>query len=708
MVPIITERKRKQRILIADDSEMNRSILTDMLEDRFEIIEAEDGVKAVAILQEYGTDIDLVLLDIVMPEMDGFQVLEVMNARHWIDDIPVIIISSEAATSHGERAYSLGCTDFINRPFDALVVHRRVVNTILLYAKQKKLAGMVADQIYEKERQSDMMIDVLSHIVEFRNGESAQHVLNVRTLTNRFLSRLVEKTDRYHLTRADVSRIATAASLHDVGKIAVPSEVLNKPGRFTPEEFAVMKTHPVIGSQMLDQLPGFYQDDPLVRVARDICRWHHERWDGRGYPDGLKGDEIPISAQVVALADVYDALTSERVYKPPLPHQKATEMILNGECGIFNPLLLECLQDVADSLPEELSNAGKSRINAVSILKLETEMRGHEGLSASERTLQLLEHERMKYSFFAAMSQEIQFEYTLDPPMVTLNTWGAQKLGLKESILDPLHNEQVQERLELAGLAGLIRALRSTTPTQPVVKHDCRIGVEGESRWFQVIARATWTQDEPPQYAGAIGKAVDIHDSRMKLAELERRATHDSMTGLLNHASARERIVALLADHPDRQFALAILDLDYFKSANDTYGHYFGDQVLKYLSGRLQECIRDADIAARVGGDEFLLFLEYRGDLEPIINRIHSFLAEGAYQQFPISVSMGVSWTDLAGTDYQALFQAADQALYVVKQSGRGRYSFFDGTMRDALSTSTISPIDGGETPAGNTQKGAK
>ena len=697
----------KEKILIADDSEMNRSILTDMLEDKYEIIEAEDGAKAVAILQEHCTDISLVLLDIVMPEMDGFQVMEVMNNRHWIDDIPVIIISSETAAGHVERAYSLGCTDFISRPFDALVVHRRVVNTILLYAKQKKLVGMVTEQIYEKERQSDMMIDILSHIVEFRNGESAQHVLNVRVLTDLFLSRLVEKTDRYHLSRSEVSRISTAASLHDVGKIAVPSEVLNKPGRFTPEEFAIMKTHPVIGSQMLDQLPGYYHDDPLVRTARDICRWHHERWDGRGYPDGLAGDDIPISAQVVALADVYDALTSERVYKPPLSHQRATEMILGGECGTFNPLLLDCLRDLSDSLPQELRSAGKGRVSAAAISNLEKEMHGKEGLSASERTLHLLEHERMKYSFFATMSQEIQFEYTPDPPMVTLNAWGAHKLGLKETILDPLHNPQVLSRLELAGLEGLIRALHTTTPSQPVVKYDCRIGVDGESRWFQVIARATWTADDPPQYAGAIGKAVDIHESRMKLAELERRATHDTLTGLLNHASARERIQARLAGHPEEQFALAILDLDHFKSANDTYGHIFGDRVLKYLASRIQESIRGEDIAARVGGDEFLIFLEYRGDLEAIISRIYASLSGSNFEQFRISVSMGVSRTETVGTDYQTLFQAADQALYVVKGSGKGRYQFFMDAMEDNA-LSVISPIDGGGQPAADEKGGAQ
>ena len=704
MDSINTEQKRRQTILIADDSEMNRSILADMLEGTYEIIEAEDGLKAVAALQQHETDIDLVLLDIVMPDMDGFQVLEVMNARHWIDNIPVIMISAETATSHVERAYSLGCTDFISRPFDALVVHRRVVNTILLYAKQKKLVAMVTDQIYEKERQSGLMIDILSHIVEFRNGESAQHVINVRTLSDLFLSRLVEKTDRYHLTRADISRITTAASLHDVGKIAIASEILNKPGRLTPEEFEIMKTHSAIGSQMMDDLPRFYQDDPLVKVARDICRWHHERYDGRGYPDGLVGDEIPISAQVVALADVYDALTSARVYKPAFSHEKAAEMILGGECGTFNPLLLECLRDIASSLPERLRDVGSARVSPTSISNLETEMHRYEELSASERTLRLLEHERMKYSFFAAMSQEIQFEFTMDPPMVTLNAWGAHKLELHETILSPMQDSQVLKCLVAEDQEALVAALHATTPAQPVVKRDCRINIKGDPRWYQVIARATWSSTDPPQYTGAIGKAIDVHDSRLKLVELERRASHDPLTGLLNHASARERIQGLLEEYPHKKFALAILDLDRFKSANDTYGHIFGDQVLRYLAGKLRECIRGEDIAARVGGDEFIIFLNYEGDVEPIIKRIFNSLSGGFYEQFPISVSMGVARTELVGTDYQSLLQSADQALYSVKRTDKGHYRFFDRAMKAMFSV--ISPIDGSADSAAAEEKG--
>ena len=263
----------------------------------------------------------------------------------------------------------------------------------------------------------------------------------------------------------------------------------------------------------------------------------------------------------------------------------------------------------------------------------------------------------MKYSFFAAMSQEIQFEYTVNPPIVTLNTWGANRLGLKETVMDPLHNAKVEAIMNPGSLEGLIKALRSTTPAQPIVKYECKTLHEGEERWCRIIARATWSADEPPQYTGAIGKAVDIHDSQMKLAALERLASHDTLTGLLNHASAKKEIVHRLECNPDRQFAMVIFDLDYFKNANNTYGHIFGDNVLKFLADRLQESIRGGDIAARVGGDEFLLFLEYGGELEPVVSRIYHAISGSRFEEFPISLSMGVARTDAVGTDYETLFQ---------------------------------------------------
>ena len=347
------ESHSRQSILIVDDSEMNRAILAEILGGDYNILEATNGRECLAMLEQYDTGIALILLDIVMPVMDGFAVLSEMNRSHWIEDIPVIMISSEDADTVVRRAYELGVSDYVSRPFDAGVVYRRVFNTIKLYAKQRRLASLVTSQIKEKEKNTKMMISILSEVVEFRNGESGQHVLHIGTLTQRLMERLTQKTDKYDLPPETQELIVMASALHDIGKVAIDDKILNKPGRLTPEEFDLMKTHTVVGANMLDRL-GRYKNEALVKTAHDICRWHHERWDGRGYPDGLAGDDIPISAQIVSMADVYDALVSKRVYKAAYSPDTAVQMILHGDCGQFNPLLLECLVEIQDVLKAEI------------------------------------------------------------------------------------------------------------------------------------------------------------------------------------------------------------------------------------------------------------------------------------------------------------------------------------------------------------------
>ena len=344
---------QKQQILVVDDSELNRGILIEMLKEEFDIIEAENGKEAVDKIRKYGKKLSVVLLDIVMPVMDGFEVLSVMNRNHWIEDIPVIMISSEESEGFIRKAFNFGVSDYISRPFDCDIVYQRVFNTIKLYAKQRRLMTLVSDQILEKEKNNQMMVEVLSQIVEFRNEESGLHVLHIKILTEMLLEYLVQKTDKYELSPDECHMIATASAFHDIGKIGIDEKILNKPGKLTPEEFEQIKQHTLIGASMLDKMDR-YKDEPLIKIAYQICRWHHERYDGRGYPDGLFGEEIPISAQIVSIADVYDALISERAYKKAFSHEKALEMIVNGECGTFNPLLLETLVEIQPKLKEKM------------------------------------------------------------------------------------------------------------------------------------------------------------------------------------------------------------------------------------------------------------------------------------------------------------------------------------------------------------------
>lgn len=505
----------KQKILIADDSEMNRELLAAILEEEYDIIQANDGVQAVDCLQRHAEEISLLLLDIVMPHMDGFEVLSYMNKEHWIDSIPVVIISSENSPIYIKRGYDLGATDFIEKPFDANMVLRRSANAILLGAKQRRMTSIVSNQIYEREKSSKLMINILSHIVEFRNGESGLHVLHIQTITEMLLRQLVQKeNNRYALSKEQIRMITTASALHDIGKISIPDEILNKPGRLTAEEFAVIKGHSMAGANMLSELPLDQKEEPLVKTAYEICRWHHERYDGGGYPDGLKGEEIPVSAQVVALADVYDALTSERCYKDAYSHEKAIEMILAGQCGAFNPLMLECLLDISSSLKKKMGYKSKERYEQTDLSDIASRFHDFE-MDSSEKIVQQLEFERMRYNFLAEGSRNIVFTYTISPPLLTFNQAGCKRSGITEPSFSPLQSGVLKDLVEEQSLKRLIRKITQATRETPDVTSNLFLTDGKNPCHYRCQCRVIWTDGAEKGYTGVVGKLTDITDDYM-------------------------------------------------------------------------------------------------------------------------------------------------------------------------------------------------
>lgn len=505
----------KQKILIADDSEMNRELLAAILEEEYDIIQVNDGVQAVDCLQRQAEEISLLLLDIVMPHMDGFEVLSYMNKEHWIDAIPVVIISSENSPIYIKRGYDLGATDFIGKPFDANMVLRRSANAILLGAKQRRMTSIVSNQIYEREKSSKLMINILSHIVEFRNGESGLHVLHIQTITEMLLRQLVQKeNNRYALSKEQIRMITTASALHDIGKISIPDEILNKPGRLTAEEFAVIKGHSMAGANMLSELPLDQKEEPLVKTAYEICRWHHERYDGGGYPDGLKGEEIPVSAQVVALADVYDALTSERCYKDAYSHEKAIEMILAGQCGAFNPLMLECLLDISSSLKKKMGYKSKERYEQTDLSDIASRFHDFE-MDSSEKIVQQLEFERMRYNFLAEGSRNIIFTYTISPPLLTFNQAGCKRSGITEPSFSPLQSGVLKDLVEEQSLKRLIRKITQATRETPDVVSNLLLTDGKNPCHYRCECRVIWTDGAEKGYTGIVGKLTDITDDYM-------------------------------------------------------------------------------------------------------------------------------------------------------------------------------------------------
>ena len=520
--------KTKAKIMIVDDAEMNREILMVILGDEYEYVQAENGRQAIHILQQ-DMNIDLMLLDINMPEMNGFQVLDRMNTFHWINDIPVIMISSEEKKDVIERAYILGAEDYIRRPFDAFIVRRRVQNILNLYANQKRLMQMVADQIYEKEENNNLMIGILSHVVEFRNSESGEHILHIRTATELLLRRLVQKTDEYHLSESDIVMITTASALHDIGKISIPESILNKPGKLTPEEFKIMKTHTTIGSDMIRQMTT-KPEKPMLHVAWQVCRWHHERWDGHGYPDGLIGEQIPISAQVDGMADVYTALTSKRCYKDAYDHETALDMILAGECGAFNPLLLKCLQDIAPRLRMDAQYDAEDSLYRSEADRLTTEIMNKTEIPSSERSQHMLESMQERMNFFASLKGGIQFDYDSVSRLVNVTNW----------------NEPPQYRYTVKNVADtncftclsqknfhrLKDALDATTPENREFSMSIMMPKGNEYEWCDLRVHSLWSDLSPEHYIGAVGQLIRPQEVSADIPILDGLAESDTADGM--------------------------------------------------------------------------------------------------------------------------------------------------------------------------------
>lgn len=784
----------KQKILIVDDSEINRAMLKEILGEGYEYLEAENGLRAIEILRRR-TDIALVLLDLIMPEMDGFDVLRVMQCYAWQEEIPVIVISAAEDTRSVERAYDMGVADYIRRPFERVMVLRRVKNALMLYAKQKRLTRLVTDQVYEKEHNGVLMISILSHVVEFRNSESGLHVLHIRTLTDLLLHRLVQKTDRYQLDESDIALISTASALHDIGKIVIPEEILNKPGRLTAEEFAIIKNHTVAGAQMLQDLgQAIARDEPLLQVAHAICRWHHERWDGNGYPDRLKGDEIPIAAQVVALADVYDALTSERCYKHAYDHDTALRMILNGECGAFNPLLLDCLRESSEQLRTELTRSEWDRGFRQETHRLSEEILHREALPRENHSQLLLEQEKERTDFYAAQCGGIRFDYDLLAGNVTVYDYHAEPLQQK-TVTDfaqgkglSFLNEQDRRKLSKAisratpeapdvvlpvmvqrdgkphlhrmalhtiwsgaGVRRCVNVLGHLTDEQHRVEHQAElltaIDPEEDSARFlrrlqgifdvvrlvdpehrKVLAldsdgiltekpgncHMVWNKDtrcenciSAKAYARktilnkiefkdeeayfVISKYIEV-GGRGCMLEMVTRLTDGrwlDMGGhrlLLDRCNGMERsafVDPLTGAYTRRYFdkflaggemhgGVAMIDVNQFKSVNDSFGHLVGDEALQTVAAAMQSCLRQTDILIRYGGDEFLLLMPQNcpDGVESVIRRVQNAVQAARVPSHPelrLSVSIG------GVCNVQPLTEAirqADARMYCNKENG--------------------------------------
>lgn len=510
------ETKKKYKILVVDDSRFNRAVMTSMLGKNYFLEEACDGKQAMLILEEHAEEFSLVLLDIMMPNMDGFELLKAMKECGWLDFLPVIMISSEYTTENIETAYRLGASEIIQRPYNERVICHRIANTIALSGKQRELSNALVNEVIQENETNSAMVSILSHIVETRNGESGSHVQNIQSITRMLLEELMKVTDQYSFSRDEMLLICTASSLHDIGKMTVPEEILNKPGRLTDDEFQIMKGHAMAGANMVDALCKKENVSPLIQMTYDICRWHHERYDGRGYPDGLKGEEIPITAQIVSVADVYDALVSERCYKPAHSPEQALQMILDGQCGAFNPLLLDCLSRIFDRLKNTLiasdsENLAESGMDTGQKLIEDAVAHLHDNrLIGSEKIMQALTRERLRFKFFFNGAYP-GFYYTVLPPVLHYNNAGMKLFGVDKPIVEADQESNPHEKYDRNAAERLRRKLMAATNEHPLVKEPVLLNLPGDTpRQYQCELQTIWDSADTRHYTEVVGRLIPL------------------------------------------------------------------------------------------------------------------------------------------------------------------------------------------------------
>ena len=511
----------RRKLLIADDSEMNRAMLANMLDHDFQIIEAVDGHETISALEMYKGEIAALLLDIVMPEMDGFQVLEEMQRRGWTESVPTIMISAEMGSAYIDRAFELGASDYINRPFATGIIRRRIINTILLHTKKQQLMDIVSTYFYRHEKNTEEMVSILSSAVEHRCCGGGRHMAGVSCLTGLLLRRLLAREDVHPLDPADVETVCMAASLHDIGKLMIPRELLEKPDPLTPEEYEIVKHHTVIGAQLIAELP-VYQGEKLTKYAMEICRWHHERWNGEGYPDGLKGDRIPLAAQIVSLADAYDVLVHQRSYKTPCTHEQAMAMLHNGDCGSFNPLLLSCLDEVGEAARRGVDRKAAARRSPRRTVE---ELYRGQDLAAARMTQQL-EDAYAKQDFLFALSREIWFEYTPHPSSLRLSRGAAEQTGLPSMIVAPLDDPDFLARVGAETVDAVRRRLADLTADEAYLEVAAHLVLNGQPRRCQLTILVLWSAAEHGRCAALFGRVIDIDDSCERLERYDRAAGH--------------------------------------------------------------------------------------------------------------------------------------------------------------------------------------
>ncbi len=681
-------------VLLVDDQAKDRTQLRQLLSPSYEIVEAADGNEGIQMMETYCLQLAAVLLDVDMPGLDGFEVLQIARQKGWLRSVPVFLIAEDRAEEALERGYELGAMDILTKPFWPQVVRRRVDSMVELFRHRYELEQAVQEQtarIREQDarirKTNKSIMEILSAAIGFRNMDSEVHVRRMRQITRMLLTDVMEHHPEYHLTEEQVERIADLSILHDIGKIGIPDVILNKSGRLTEDEYECMKAHAIYGGELVERM-DFQTGEEGRWYCYEICRHHHERWDGSGYPDGLKGEEIPIWVQAVSVADAYEALVSHRVYKEAYTAEEAVQMILYGECGSFNPKILESLQRVSPRLVQEVAGEAERE-------HLEKELDGQEPVkaipkppelsNATEEGKLLFDLEQEKYRIIAELSEDMIFTYNVLFDSMEFSEKFCKVFQVPAYVNDYSKRPMPERTFYPEEYEELCRKRQTLTWAVPEMEMDLRLPLpDGGHPWFHLVLHILSDRNDRTRELGYVGKLTNINRIKKEATEWQKRANTDVLTQLYNRAGAHILFEELRQEscQTPLDLTVAFMDIDRFKTLNDTLGHEAGDQILAAFGRSVRHLFRPDDIVSRFGGDEFLVVMKGMGDRTFARNKLSQLCHQTVQissvdKPLEISSSIGVAFFPRDGKEFDDLLRKADKALYASKHAGRGCLSFY-------------------------------
>lgn len=709
--------KELKAILVVDDIEQNRALLKDVFMDQYEVLEAQDGLEALEVLRQNFHRIAVVLLDIVMPRLDGYGVLDAMH-REGFSDIPVVVVTVSDQVENEVRVLDMGAADMVLMPVDPTIVKRRVINIIHAYSYQKNLENRIQLQQERMEKSYQAVVDTLRSIVVHRNMDSSLHTLHISAYTQFLLEKLALNYPEYRLNEEKIALMADASLLHDVGKILVSESTFKTNGKLTEEEKAVLEAHCVESNKIIGIFEQTGQKD-FMRYATNICRCHHERWDGLGYPDALKGENIPICAQVVGLALFYDGLNYPRDYRK----QYVVNTLEAEKDKRFSRRLIDCFIDNYDALEklsflyEDKTNDEVNKMVIQRLIKVFYKNKKAEDCSKFSQYHSLLRY--VNATVYALDTEEGTYErvYSTFTDFNHVPSSGDFETEFISNI-----EEEIYPTFSTVVLAYFHKLLKSdTTDGELALGETCRIynNYYGEYQWYQISSvtidggleeksKVLLILKNVNNDVSAIsemarlnnhsrGKAKDIHRYQLENKKLRIKVHIDPLTGVYDDMTTQAMVKEIIKSYPGSKYGLIMIDLDDFKLVNDQFGHLEGDKALQFFASTVKSQFRQSDIIGRVGGDAFVIFMTDIPNVDVVESKAEQLMLslrpnddQDGYRQH-MAISVGISLYPENGLDYTTLFKKADMALFMAKKLGRNRCQIYRG---DGIFSSVIEKKD--------------